>query len=413
MFPHPSSPQAKYWIAALAVAAASAGKTIAQDFTMMVTDPNPLGLGAFVPGVLDLVPGMEGGFKGDLSYGIEVESEYNTNFFLTGNDEESEFSTFFNPWIRYITDPEGGAKFSLAANYSPNYRSYLDNSDLNGFDQSGDITFSYRGSRTDIDLFGRYSQISGTDRLTGDFIEGSIFTAGIRANREIASRTRVNAGWSFAKSEYGSSGNEGANVNTIYLGGLWDKSPRTSFGSTVRYTRSESDNSGTRDAWAMLVEARYRVGERLWFSASIGPEYARNSDDGDDESSFNLTGDLTARYQIDERWTWVSSVRSATVPSPSETNYLVNNLAVSTSLNRRLLRGWVGFGLQYNYSEYNDVGDVTDDVSDEHYTSLFIDYQRPILNDRAQIDAGLRYTFNEGSVDWSQWIASLGFRVSF
>lgn len=413
MFQFPISPRRKSWIAAMAVAATSGGISTAQDFTMMVTNPNPLGLGAFVPTGAELDLGIEGGFKGDLSYGLGVESFYNTNFFQLEDDEDAEFSTFFMPWLRYISDPEGGAMFSLMANYTPSYRCYANNSDLNGFDQSGDITLSFHGARTEIDVFGRYSQISGTDRLTGDFVEGSIITTGIRAQRQIASRTSLNAGWSFAESDYGSSSNVGSQVNTAYVGGLWDATQRVSVGSTVRYTQSESDNTGTRDAWALLVEARYRVGERLWLSASVGPEFAQNSGNGNDDSSFGLTGDITARYVINERWTWMNSLRSATVPSPSETNYLVNNLAFSTGLSRVLLHGSFGFGLIYNYSEYSDVGVVDMPVSNEHNTSLYVNYQRPLFRDRVDFNTGLRYSFNEGSTDWSQWVVSAALRVAF
>lgn len=380
----------------------------AEDFTLMVTNPDPLGLGAFVPSDAALDLALAGAFKGEFSYGLGIESVYDSNFFLSENDPESELTTTLMPWLRYISDPEGGALISIVANYRPSWNTYLENSDFNDFNHAGDVSLSFSGGKTQLDVFARYLEVSGTDRFSGSFVHGSVITAGFRANRQIASKTSLNAGWSYSTSDYGSSDNEGAEINTTYFGGLWEATPRISLGPTLRYTISESDNTGTRDAWALLLEARYRLGERIWLSASIGPEYANNSGDENDDSDFGLTGHVTARYVINERWTWTNTLRSDTVPSPNETNYLVYNVAFDTALHRQLQRGSLGFGLRYDYSEYEDVGDVTSDVSNENHTSLFINYQRPLFHDRVIFNAAARYTLNDGREDWSQWQVSAG-----
>lgn len=406
------SPPRKTWIIALA-AISLCGFARAQNFTMQVADPNPLGLGNFVPGGEDFDLGLEGKVKGDFDYGLGVTTTYNSNFFLSETDEESEVFASILPWLSYNSDPEGGAIATLTANYNPAMRVYLENSDLNGFDQTGDAVLRLRGSKTDISFFGRYSELSGTDRLTGDFVEGSIVTGGIRAYRQIASRTSLNAGWSAAMSDYGSSVNEGAEVYTTYFGGMWESSPRLSFGSSIRYTVSESDIAGTRDAWALLMEARYRVGERIWLSASVGPEYSTNSGAGVDDSSLSLACSLSARYVINERWSWTSSINTATVPSPSETNYQVNEIAFSTALYRQLLRGAISAGLEFRLSDYQEVGAVTTPRDDEQYINTYLTYSRPLFSQRVFFDSTLRYGINDGLTDWSQFTLSAGLNVVF
>lgn len=379
----------------------------------MVTNPDPLGLGEFVPSDADLDLAIGGKFKGDLSYGLGIYTAYNSNFFQTENDEESELTNSLVPWLHYTSDPEGGAMISVVANYAPSWNSYLENSDLNGFNQAGNLTLSFSGGKSQLDVFARYIEISGSDRLTGVFIQGSVMTAGLRASRQIASRTSLNAGWSYSSSSYGTGEYEGAEIITTYFGGLWEATPRISFGPTLRYTISESDNIGTRDAWALLFEARYHVGERLWLSASIGPEFAKNSGNANNPSGPGLSGNVAARYVINERWMWTNSLRSATVPSPDETNYLVYNVAFNTALRRQLRSGSFGFGLQYNFSKYEDVGDVATDLGNEYYTSLFLNYHRPLFKNRVNFNAEARYTFNDGQEDWSQWLVSAGLDVSF
>lgn len=413
MFTIPNSSPRKAWTTALASIAILSGSSLAQNFTMAVTDSNPLGLGNFVPSLTGLDTGMEGTVKGDFDYGVEALTYYNSNFFLTEKNEESEGSVALLPWISYSSDPEGGANYTFSANYTPIIRCYLDNTDLNAVDQSGDMTVTFKGSRTEISAFLRYNELSATDRLTGDFVEGALFTGGFRGVRQIAPRTSLNGGWSVAMSDYGSSANEGAEIYTAYLGGIWQATERLGFGPTLRYTMSESDNIGSRDAYAFMFDARYNLGERIVFSGSIGPEFSETSGGTSDQSSVGLTGDLTALYLIDSRWKWRTRLRSATVPSPSETNYVVNDVSLSTTLERQFVRYSVFGGLEFSLSDYETVGTTLVDRGNEQNTSIFVGYNRPLFSERIGFTSSVRYTFNEGQKDWSQWLVSAGLNVVF
>ncbi len=413
MFHRPSLSPRKRWITAAACMAALCGHASAQNFTMRVADSNPLNIGGFIPGAGETLPDLSeltDGIKGSAIYGLDTEAAYNSNLFLTETKEESDLSFFFTPWIRYISDPEGGAPFSFNVNYNPVARVYMENSDLNGFDQTGDVMVTFRGGKTEITLFGLYNELSGTDRITGDFVEGSLMTAGIRAARQLAPRTSLNAGFSAAMSDYGNSTDEGSDIYTTYLGAMWDASQKLSIGNTLRHTLSESDNIGNYEAIALLFEARYKLGERILLSASVGPELGQGEDN---DSTVRFTGDLNMRYAINERLTWVNSLRSATVPSPDETNYMVYDVRVATTLERQFVRGWLATGLEYNLSAYEDVGTVATNRGDEQNLSVFITYRRNLLSERVNFDSTVRYSFNDGLVDWDQWMVSMGVNVLF
>ncbi|MCB1133961.1 MAG: hypothetical protein KDN05_22775, partial [Verrucomicrobiae bacterium] len=109
MFPTFTLPPRKLWSASMVALACCCGSVAAQNFSLQLADTDPLGIDAFVPGLDELGVGGASGIKGDLDYGFELDTEYNSNFRLTETNEESEFSIFFTPWIRYNSDPEGGA----------------------------------------------------------------------------------------------------------------------------------------------------------------------------------------------------------------------------------------------------------------------------------------------------------------
>lgn len=418
MLQSPSSPRRKIWISALAVLAALSPLSRGQNFTTMVADPDPLGLGAFVSdgGLRGMDLGLEGAIKGDLIYGIGLRSEYNTNFFETENDEESELATFISPWISYTSDPEGGATFSLIANYQPSFNFYLENSELNGNDQSGDLTFRFRGGRTSLDVFGRYTQSSGTDILTGEFVEGTVASAGFLASRQIAPRTSMKAAWTYSESDFGSSDNEGATVQTASLGALWQSTERLSFGPSLRYTMNESDTIGRRHAWALLLSARYKAGERISLSAALGPEYstASGQEDGEDEEDqLGVAASLVANYRINERLSWRTSINTAAVPAPDQANFVIDNVEFRTSLQREFLRGSLSLGLSHLFSDYQRVGETLDSRDAGKYTSIFVGYGRNVFSERIGFNSELRYSFNRGETDWEQVLVSVGLSVEF
>jgi len=401
------------WFRSLAALACACGSAASQDFSLEVANANPLRIGSFVPSglALPMDAGMEGGIKGAFAYGVGVNTAYDSNFNLSEDDEESEVTASISPWLSYISDPEGGAFFSLAANYNPSYRVYLENSESNNFDQSGDVVMTFAGNRTVVALFGRYAQLSGTDRFTGNFTTGSVFSGGVRANRQVATRTSLYGGLSYSESDYSSGGNQGSQSTTANFGGLWSATERTSVGSSIRYSRSESDTTGTRDAWALLAELRYKAGERIWLSASLGPEFTSDSLSGD--NNVGVSAAIDARYIINERWTWTNSIGTATIPSPGEAGYLVNNVNFTTGLSHQLLRANVSGGLSFDYSDYESVGDTVADRDDEQNFSLFLAYNRNLFSERVAFDSSVRYRVNNGERDWSQWLVSMGMSVSF
>jgi hypothetical protein len=85
--------------------------------------------------------------KGGFYFGLDAEATYDSNFFILQDYPESEFVVDLAPWVMYRTDPEGGAKLSFEARYSPVFHTYWNNSHLNGVDHTGEVAFHFKGGR--------------------------------------------------------------------------------------------------------------------------------------------------------------------------------------------------------------------------------------------------------------------------
>lgn len=378
----------------------------AAEISTRIADPTPWSTGG---GMLEqMVPtGLK--IKGGINLGLQVGTIYDSNFFLDETNAENETSFYASPLIEYISDPEGGAPYSFKASYGPSFRAYNENSEFNDVDHVGEVVWTARGSRTELTLFGRYNELSGTDRLTGDFVNGSLFNGGMRLERRIASRTIGFLGASTAISDYSQDDLEGSEVDSIFLGGLWEATPRTALGTSVRYSHISGDGVPDIDAWALLLEARHIVGSRINLAASVGPEYAQDGD----ADRLGVTGFFRATYNFAERWAWINSIRHALVPTSSSGNQLVDDLVVSTTLQRSLERGSIGGGLEYRYSEFVNVGPDADLRNDEQNAAFVLTWSRPFFSDRVTLDTSARYAFNSGRSDWEQFLFALALKSSF
>jgi hypothetical protein len=162
----------------------------------------------------------------------------------------------------------------------------------------------------------------------------------------------------------------------------------------------------------LLLNGRYRAGEKIQLFSSIGVEHTKSSRDGFDPS-LGFTGSFVGAYAITPRLAWSNSIIYGTVPSATVSNFLVRNLALTTSLNRTLTWGWLEAGVAVNFSDYEETGEVTSNPEMERNFSPYIGYQRMLFSERVAFQTQLRYTINRGEVDWSQLQLSAGLQVQF
>jgi hypothetical protein len=391
-------------------------KATAQDFTTQVGEAIPSSLygplSIVDPTAITQALGLQDGIKGGFSYQIGIDSTYDSNFFLEETNTNSELITIISPTFVYVTDPEGGAPFSINANYRPIIRTYLENSDQNGINHSGNINAKVVGAKTVLEANIRYTELSATDRITSEFVTGTLLSLQISGIYQIAPRTRLSASATSVNSDYKDSDSIGSDIYTTRLGALWSATERLQIGPALRYTKSESENTGSIDTWALFMETQYRLAQRIQLLMSLGFDYT-NASRNESNDEIGLAGDLSALYAINEHWTWQNSIRSITLPSPDEQNYLINNLGLSSQLNRQLLRASISIGLDMNISDYERIDDGITSLNTDTNFGIFTSYTRQLFTERLDIQARVRWATNEGKEDWSQFQVSAGLTLSF
>lgn len=407
-------------VASVLVACGLAAPTAtAQDFSLELAGADRLARDGILPrGLVDLFDPTGGELKGGLYYSAGIQASYNSNLFLTEDYENSDVIFSFTPSIFYTSDPEGGAPFSLTAYYSPSIQLYTDNSDLSSVDHSFGASLNLLGGKTSITFFANYKEVSGPDRFAGGFSKGSVMAFGARGSYQIAPRTSLNATLTASASDYDNTGTgqrargSGANAYVAKVGALWAATERLRFGPSIRYNKTESNTSGARQSTAVLFEVEYLLANRIDLSASIGPSFYEDSQVGGG-SGVDLFVSFAADYQINERWSWANSVRFATIPSPSNRNYVINDYSFTTSVRRQFLRGSLECGVRVNTSDYDVSGIALTNREDETLVRGFLTYRRSLFKERAELQASLLYGSNSGNQDWEQWMFTVGITAGF
>jgi hypothetical protein len=127
----------------------------------------------------------------------------------------------------------------------------------------------------------------------------------------------------------------------------------------------------------------------------------------------DVTGSLAATYVINERWTWMNQISSGTVPAPDQSNYMIQDVSLSTVLSRQFTRCAVSGGVTVSFSGYDDVGNVSSNRDNEQTTDLFLSYGRYLYTERLGFNSRIGYSMNDGQTDWEQFTASMGLNLSF
>lgn len=404
----------------------------------------------------ELLPGgLDGRYDGEgFVFGAGVSGSYDSNLYLEDDDfAEDDFIGTLSPWVRYSSAPPGGAEWILTGQYSPFFRGYLDHSDLNGVDQSGQLNLTYQGAVARLAARMAYSDITSANRY---YDSGR--TATERFNFDLGGSYKISDLTSLAaKLNYGtySTGNSGDTESALaQVTAYWQTTPLIKVGPSFRWARNDSDRYGTTDSAGLLVVADYDITELIHLNGSAGVEQVDDSRTSGDETNFTggltasyqapdlpwsvradlwygkvqqftvnsrygsggdspFSGSLSVRYEPAEQWSVDLMTRYESFPSPSDINYSINDLSFLLLVNRQLSTGSLRMGGSVSFSEYDEVGTVITPREDQDTFGAFLSHRMGIFEERFILDNTLRYSNNSGNRDWSRWQLSTGLNYVF
>lgn len=402
------------------LAALGGSEASGQDgFTRQVAEAD----GFFESGILPsdfaqyLDPTFGGSLKGDFGFRLSMGINYTSNRNLSTVNPEDDVYFNINPSMFYTSDPEGGARHVLSANYSPNPQFFREDSsnrnDRGSFNHNGGVGYRFNGSKLSVNAFLSLREDSGSDRFTNSYSEGAVASLGLRASYQLAPRTSIYSSLSSSYLRFSTAGQQDSDYVSTNFGLSWSATERLFFGPSLNYRWSDSNFSGSQTNLGLSFNVGYDATELIDLNASIGVQTVSYSRSGGNEDP-RLTGSLGYSYKINPIWSWSGSISYANIPAPNDFGFFINDLSFGTGLSRALDVGSIGFSASYSISDYEPVG-VRNQAAggSDDYFSLGLRYGRPFFTDRISFSTGLSYSQSSGRNEWDKWTCSCSWGFSF
>jgi hypothetical protein len=352
-----------------------------------------------------------------LSLSASVSGE--SNVFLDNQENEQSDTIFrISPTLSFTTPGIGSGDQKLSVYYTPSYRIYSNNSDLNDLDHTFRFKFDNDSQitlpKTTISFDLGYDQTQSSDRLNGGLVGRESINAGVRVSHSLTGKTNLNLSADAQSNSYDSPDTinrsfDANNTNQRNSPDLLDDftynlrasltyqvTSKISVGPYVGYGITDVSGSGggvenTQDRinYSAGVTGTYEASGKTAFTGSLGWSTYEFDGPGAGDGEHSLTYRIGLSHQLGPRTSMRASIWSDYKPSNSIGNTSYTSTGASLSLSWRPSDRW-SHSLSVTY-ENDDF--FSDDAAGGTGTSDYL-----------SISLGSNYRFNNG--------LSLGARIS-
>ncbi|MDB4054722.1 hypothetical protein N9496_01880 [Akkermansiaceae bacterium] len=344
-----------------------------------------------------------------LSLNASIRGE--SNVFLD-NQENEQSDTIFTiaPTLSFTTPGIGSGDQKLSVYYTPSYRIYSNNSDLNDLDHTFRFSFDNDSQitlpKTTISFDLGYDQTQSSDRLNGGLVGRESINAGVRVSHNLTGKTNLNLSANAQSNSYDNSSNSnGGNNNADLLDDFtynlrasltYQVTSKISVGPYVGYGITDISGSGggventqDRTNYSAGITGTYEASGKTAFTGSLGWSTYEFDGPGAGDGEHSLTYRIGLSHQLGPRTSMRASIWSDYKPSNSIGNTSYTSTGASLSLSWRPSDRWShSLSVTYENDDY-----FSDDAAGGTGTSDYL-----------SISLGSNYRFNNG--------LSLGARIS-
>lgn len=257
-----------------------------------------------------------------LSFDLTLQSIYDDNIFLTDARREGDWINRFTPAFRGNSAISGDQSlWTVEGAYYPTGTIYTSDSDLNSFDQAGNVILRYSGEPLSGLFMLSYVETTGNDRFAQGLFTTNASRADLRVDYELSPLTTLETRLLFenldredtALLEY----NDDQTLS-LQVSALWGATPITKIGPSLRFGKTDSTLSPDRQFVDGLVRIEYDSQALLRFSLEAGAQWI--SFDGDRDSLVKPSVSLVGKYDINALWQLTVTGYSRSAAATSVTN---------------------------------------------------------------------------------------------
>lgn len=345
---------------------------------------------------------------------IETGMIYDSNALLNESLPQQDWGIWMRPEWSYRSHTEDEVPVLLSAGYSPHFSRYAENRTLDASDQNAELKCRFNGARTLLELFSRYRELSCTDPLTGVFSQTRLVGVGVSADRRIRANTSLHGAWTSHWLRYDQRGLSGANTQIASCGMMLDRGIRWKWGPSLRFSRSDGEDSSRRSSMAALFSCQGRPGERERVVVELGPEWVETDWNGLADRSWGVHAACLASMDIGGRSRICALIQQVQVPSSESGGRPLDTTSLELTLERSMEMGraYAGLGcLLYRFEEPDGI--PAPQRGTEITPSIWIGLEKNLADTNWLCRTSVTLSANDGREDWRRLEWQVGIAGTF
>ena len=258
------------------------------------------------------------------------------NIFQTEFDTEDDLMLEATLGVTFTTPPGGNATFSL--DYGATGFTYLDHSDLNGFNHALNFAGGLKLPKTTLGVSGSYQRSEGgepgslqlsssgadpvlsdtssttdqrardADREAGQFIPRDVMAASLTARRELATKTNLDTALTYSGTLYDDEEFQSTSDLSGRMGLNYDVTGKTTLGFAGVYGQLDNGDNPSQTYQNLLLTSGYTATGKLVFRGQAGVDFrqydpveAGAAPQADQDDTTRFVFNLGAAYKLRER----------------------------------------------------------------------------------------------------------------
>lgn len=327
----------------------------------------------------------------DISLAVNLSGTYDSNVNQSsgvgGRTKRDDFITSLGGTLSYMSKAR---VWTFGGSYTGAYNIYANNSQFDGYTQSGSLIANYDGGKLSTNITAGLSTGRGGNRFLGasDFVEQTQINVSIAARYVYSAKTVLTSTLS-----HGFTTTEGpfsdTNGTSLGFAALYRYSPLTEIGPGIRFTRQNGGGGNDRTSVGPTLNLNYRYSTKLSLVSQLGLNFADFSQVG--SSDVTVSSSIGLNYQASPLWGMNLTLFRDSQPDPSVSGSFRETTALRLGYTRQIRRASLGLGFSYeNSAAFNDgIGGTR---PDRDYFSVDASLGMRIFADTTNASVFVRYS---------------------
>ena len=328
---------------------------------------------------------------GGFGFGVNLSETYDSNVTQSsgvgGIPKSDDFITSLGGSLSYMSQAR---VWTFGGTYTGAYNWYANNTDFDGYSQSGIVTANYEGAKLSASLVLGVSSGRGGNRYYGlsSFVDQTYINGSIAARYVYSAKTVfttnidhsfTTADGPFSDTTYGSVG----------FAALYRYSPLTEIGPGIRFTRQNGGGSNTRISVGPTLNVNYRYSSKLSLTSQLGLNFDDYSKIGSSDAS--VSASIGLNYQASPLWGMDLTIFRDAQADPSVPNSFLETTDIRLGYHRKIRRADLGLGVSYTIGDAANP-QVVGSLPDRDYYSIDGSIGMRIFKDTTSASIFVRYS---------------------